>query len=59
MPLDVTDDVSVGMWVGDTRIMHAERMPRKTNLWTVLRTYPVPWSLFLAAALASVVLALR
>jgi hypothetical protein len=39
--------------------MQAERAPRKKSLWAVLRAYPVPWSLFLAAAVACLAVALR
>jgi len=43
----------------DTWNMYAEKVPRRTSLWTVVRTYPVPWALFVAAAVAGLVLALR
>ena len=56
---DVTDDVPVDRQPVDTWTMQAQRVPRKTRLWGVFRTYPVPWSLFFAAALAFLALALR
>ena len=65
--LDVTDGArrpgacpSVAAWSTDTRNdMYDERVPRRAGLLMTLRTYAVPLTLFTAAAVAALVLALR
>jgi len=43
----------------DDEDMPEERVPLRAGLWMAVRNRPVPWILFLAAALAAVILACR
>ena len=58
--MNVTDDVSVTAQSVDTPDdMYDGRVPPKDVFRTALRTYAIPLSLFFAAAVAALVLALR
>ncbi len=49
---------SVGILLHD-EVMHEEKMHHRDGFWLAVRTHPVPWVLFLATALAAVILACR